>query len=97
MPAARPSITPLLRPSEAAQVLGVCEKTLQKCRARGLRYVTVTNGAIRYRADDLQAFIEANTCHSEPPKAKSTNTTSKSAVVDFEAALAQTTTNKRKR
>ncbi|WP_420415885.1 helix-turn-helix domain-containing protein [Marinovum algicola] len=91
------AVTPLLKPAEAAEVLGVCEKTLQQCRARGLRYVTVTRGAIRYRADDLEAYIEANTCRSEPPKPKSGNTTSRSGVVDFAEALAQTTMKRRRR
>ena len=90
-------ISKLLKPSEAADVLGVCEKTLQQCRARGLRFVTVTRGAIRYREDDLLAYIEDNLCLSELPKPKSGNTTSKSKVFAFEEVVARPTMRRPKR
>lgn len=46
MPAAR-DIPQLYAPAETAAMLGVCEKTLQQCRAMGLRYVQITRGAIQ--------------------------------------------------
>lgn len=48
---------PLLRPSEAADILGVCERTLRKYRTDyGLPWVQVTHGTIRYKMDDLLDF-----------------------------------------
>ncbi|WP_366140567.1 helix-turn-helix domain-containing protein [uncultured Tateyamaria sp.] len=86
----------LLTPSEAADVLQVCQKTLQQCRSLGLRYVQITRGAIRYKPEDLQEFIEARTiqeCRSEKRARKTGTMTSNSKVVDF-MGLAKPTTSK---
>ncbi|MGR3605294.1 helix-turn-helix domain-containing protein [Sulfitobacter sp.] len=89
---------PLLKPSDAADLLGVCTKTLQECRRRGLKYVKVARGAIRYRADDLQDYIEAQTqCHSEQRKPASINTTSSSGVIAFEDLAGRRISKQRKR
>ncbi|WP_198007045.1 helix-turn-helix domain-containing protein [Roseobacter sp. CCS2] len=91
-------MTPLLSPQETAEILGVCTKTLQNCRALGLRCVRVTRNAIKYRPDDVQAFIEERTeCHSEQKRPASTNMTSSSKVVDFAEAVAPKTTKKLRR
>ena len=88
---------PLLKPTDAAEILGVCVKTLQECRRSGLKYVKVARGAIRYREDDIQEYIRAKTeCHSEPRKPASTNTTSSSQVIAFEDLVGRKTTKKRK-
>ncbi|MGS4981700.1 MULTISPECIES: helix-turn-helix domain-containing protein [Pseudosulfitobacter] len=88
---------PLLKPIEAATFLGVCTKTLQECRRNGLKYVKVAKGAIRYRADDLEEYIEAQTqCHSEPRRPVSINTTSSSGVIAFEDLAGRKTSRQRR-
>ncbi|WP_082849476.1 MULTISPECIES: helix-turn-helix domain-containing protein [unclassified Sulfitobacter] len=90
-------MTPLLKPSDAANLLGVCTKSLQECRRRGLKCVKIARGAIRYRPDDLQEYIEAQTqCHSEQRKPASINMTSSSKVVAFEDLAGPKTTKTRK-
>ena len=89
---------PLMKPVDAANILGICTRSLQECRRRGLRCVKVAKGAIRYRMDDVQDYIEAQTeCHFEQVKPASINTTSSSAVVAFEALAERQTTKRRKR
>lgn len=49
----------LLKPSKAAKVLGLAEKTLANLRSRGggPMYHKLSNRTIRYRYADLQTFI----------------------------------------
>ena len=52
----------LLKPREAAPLLGVSTRTLERWRADqsiDLRYVRLPRGQIRYGEDDLWAFIAA--------------------------------------
>lgn len=51
------SMTTLLTPDEAAATLRVSTKTLRRLRDRGLRYVMLTGGTIRYRTDDLKGSV----------------------------------------
>ena len=50
----------LLTESEAARILGFSIRTLQGWRYRGggPRFVRVSRGCIRYRREDLEAWIE---------------------------------------
>jgi excisionase family DNA binding protein len=82
----------LLTPAEAAARLQVSEKTLRRLRDRGLRYVMLSAGSIRYRAEDLSDFIEARVqqCRSAPKTPASGTTTSRSKVVDFTALAGRT-------
>ncbi len=88
----------LLTPAEAAARLKVSEKTLRRLRDRGLRYVMLSAGSIRYKAEDLVAFIEARSqeCRSAPKTPASGTMTSSSRVVDF-MALAGPKISKRPR
>ena len=89
-------IQPLLTAEEAATALSICTKTLRKIRERGLPYVTLPSGAIRYKLSDIENYIEGRTvtCHSAPKTRASGTTTSKRGVVDFMAHAAQKTTRK---
>ncbi|MGV8987775.1 MAG: helix-turn-helix domain-containing protein [Cypionkella sp.] len=87
---------PLLLPSEAAGLLQVSEKTLGRLRNAGLKFVLVGR-SIRYRADDLESYIESRTCHSAPKVRASGTTTSKSGVVDFMDLAGRKTSNKPRR
>jgi excisionase family DNA binding protein len=50
----------LLTHEEAADRIGVCAKTLRQLRKQGLiRYVAVTGRLIKYRPEDIEAFIES--------------------------------------
>jgi predicted DNA-binding transcriptional regulator AlpA len=55
----------LLTPEEAGRLLGVGIQTLSNWRTRkvGPIYVKVGQRLIRYREDDLQAFVDASTAH----------------------------------
>ena len=83
--------TPILLTSdEAAAALQVSTKTLAKYRARGLSYVMLSPGIIRYRPDDLTDYIaKATQCHSAPKPRASGTMTSRSRVVDFTDLVAQ--------
>ncbi|WP_084697134.1 helix-turn-helix domain-containing protein [Paracoccus marcusii] len=90
---------PLLwTPDEAAAYLKVSQKTLQRLRNRGLPYVMISSGTIRYRPDDLTTFIEdrVQQCPTARKARASGTSTSKSGVVDFTAVAARMTTRKRK-
>ncbi|WP_412174816.1 helix-turn-helix domain-containing protein [Albidovulum marisflavi] len=91
-----PERVPLLTPDEAAAELKISTKTLRRLRDRGLRYVMLTSGTIRYRADDLAEFVSGKVqeCRSEPRPAASGSTTSRSRVVDFSEAAARKTSRK---
>ena len=78
---------PLLTPAEAAGILRVSTKTLQRLAKAGLRSVRVGR-SIRYRPDDLAQFLEAAACHTAPKTRASGTTISKSGVVDFMAHAA---------
>ncbi len=59
--------TILLTPSQAAHQLGISERTLSKLRhERGLRYVLVSPRTIRYRANDLDDYLNAQAKVKEP-------------------------------
>lgn len=63
MPATPASIRPvlhLLTEKEAAKILGFSIRTLQNWRHRGggPRFVRVSKGCIRYRREDLEAWVE---------------------------------------
>ncbi len=55
----QPSPARLLRPAEAAEQLGVTAKTLERWRGAGdgPAYVRCNSKTIRYRSDDLDAFV----------------------------------------
>jgi excisionase family DNA binding protein len=53
-------VTALLTHDQAAARIGVCAKTLRQLRKKGLiRYVAVTGRLIKYRPEDIEAFIES--------------------------------------
>lgn len=56
----------LLTTKEAAQYLGVSEAFLERDRWAGARvpFIRVGARAVRYRLSDLDAYIEAQRCHS---------------------------------
>ena len=85
----------LLTPDEAAGFLRVSTKTLQRLRNRGLPFVMLTSGTIRYKQQDLTSFIEDRTeCRTARKARASGTTTSKSGVVDFMAVAAPKTMRK---
>ena len=55
----QPSPARLLRPAEAAERLGVTVKTLERWRGtgEGPQFVRCSSKSIRYREQDLDAFI----------------------------------------
>jgi excisionase family DNA binding protein len=58
----------LLTPEEAALRLHVCTKVLRRLRDRGLiRYVAVTDRKIRYRPEDVDAYLESRLRMAEQP------------------------------
>jgi len=59
MPSAAPTTPTILRRSEAAERLGVHPNTLASWVQRGwLAGVTMPNGEVRYRAEDVEALRE---------------------------------------
>ena len=58
----------ILKEVEAARILGVSERTLQGWRLRGGNtpaFIKLgTNGRVRYRVSDLDAWLQANTRRS---------------------------------
>lgn len=89
----------LLTPDEAADHLRVSEKTLRRMRSQGLPYIALTSGTIRYRAEDLNTFIDERTlqCHTARKARASGTTISKSGVVDFMEAVRPRITKKQNR
>ncbi|MEW8348574.1 MAG: helix-turn-helix domain-containing protein [Candidatus Thiodiazotropha taylori] len=62
-------IPQLLTPEDVAEILGVTTHTLAvwRCEGRyGLAFIK-TGRLVRYRADDVMAFIESRTQHSANP------------------------------
>lgn len=59
-------MTNLLNPARAAHLLGVTVRTLDNWRARGIgpAYYRL-EGQIRYRTDDIEAWLEANRVEPE--------------------------------
>lgn len=53
------TVPALLTPTQAAEVLGVGTKTLERWRSTGdgPRFVKLSPGTVRYRAVDLNAFV----------------------------------------
>ncbi|MFN3314798.1 MAG: helix-turn-helix domain-containing protein [Hyphomonas sp.] len=88
----------LWTPNEAAAYLKVSHKTLQRLRNRGLPFVMLTSGTIRYRADDLTNYVEECTqqCHTVRKARASGTSTSRSGVVDFTAVAGRTTMKKQR-
>ena len=72
----------LLTSAEAAALLKVSTKTLQRMHSRGLTAVHLSSKSIRYRLDDINDFIEGK-CHTGPQIRASGTMTSRSKVVDF--------------
>jgi excisionase family DNA binding protein len=59
----------LLKTNEAAKELGVTKPTLESWRCRGGGPVFVKYGrAVRYRTEDLEAFIEQSLCNNTTDK-----------------------------
>lgn len=59
----RPRTEPLLMDEkQAATLLGFSERTLQswRCRGGGPPFIRVSARCIRYRREDLEAWVEAN-------------------------------------
>lgn len=78
-------LKPLLKPIEAARLLGVSVKLLRRCRENGLRFVLVTSSAIRYSVDDVQAYIQANTTSQRKIAKPTVDTkTTRRGVVSFD-------------
>jgi excisionase family DNA binding protein len=58
----------LLTPDEAAERMHVCTKILRRLRDQGLiRYVAVTDRKIRYRPEDVDAYLESRVRMAEQP------------------------------
>ena len=55
----------LLQPREAAQSLGICERTLYALTKRGELPVIRIGRAVRYSVDDIRAWIEKSKKFSE--------------------------------
>lgn len=51
-----------LRPHEAARRLGVCPRTLRRWRVPRV----IIGGAVRYRPEDLAAYLAAHVVQSQP-------------------------------
>ncbi|WP_175482078.1 helix-turn-helix domain-containing protein [Gemmobacter aquatilis] len=85
-----------MTPDEAAALLRVSTKTLRRLRDKGLPYVMLTSGTIRYKPEDLTSFIAGRTqqCHSAPKARASGTTTSRSGVVEFMALAGPRTSRK---
>lgn len=83
-------LEPLLKESAAAQILGVCERTLRKERQAGRLPFVMVRGSIRYSPDDLRAYIErSRQCpipNAQRPR-RSRGAPDRPAVFDFEEAL----------
>jgi len=56
----------LLTPKEVSEALGVATQTLAKWRSdgTGMPYIKL-GGAVRYRADEVAAWVDANTVVTE--------------------------------
>jgi predicted DNA-binding transcriptional regulator AlpA len=56
------TITTLLNEKQAAQILSLTPRALQAWRVqgRGPKHVRISGACVRYRPEDIQAFIEAN-------------------------------------
>jgi hypothetical protein len=56
--------------SEAARFLGVEHRTLESWRRlrKGPRFIRYSARCVRYRLQDLQAWLDAQTIETEPPK-----------------------------
>lgn len=70
-PSARTSLEPLLAARAVAQLLGVGVSTLYEWQRKGLiPYVRLPGQGIRFRASDLQAWIESRVISPKIPLAK---------------------------
>ena len=59
----------LATPDQAADLLGVTPRALERWRASGdgPRYVRLSRSTIRYRVEDLDAFVASRLCASTAP------------------------------
>lgn len=89
----------LLKEHEAAERLGICERTLRKERQAGRLPYIKFGRAIRYAPADIEAFIEsARLCQSIAERVpRSGGTRSHSTVVDFEEARARRPNGQRRK
>ena len=94
---AQARIEALLDEESAARILAVCPRTLRKERKAGRLPYILIRGAIRYSPADLHDYIErARQCPSAGDQApRIGNSTSRSTVSDFAAALARRESGKR--
>lgn len=62
------SVSCLLTSRDVAKIIGVAEQTLRKDRAnrRGPKYVKRGKRCIRYRIEDVRAWMSANTVDPTP-------------------------------
>lgn len=53
---------PLLTGDEAAKFLGLSRRTLEAWRLHGIgpRYISFSRRAVRYKIEDLKAFVDAS-------------------------------------
>jgi len=51
----------LMNEKEVAELLNIKVRTLQawRCQNRGLKYIKLGGGAVRYKPEDIQAFIDS--------------------------------------
>ena len=66
----RRSITTLLTDVEVAEMLGVSISTVRRWRLfgnQGPKWIRVSKSAIRYRAEDLRAYVESRPSGGEQP------------------------------
>lgn len=58
----QPALASLLTPAEAAKRLGVGQRLLERWRSTGGGpcFVKMTGKTVRYRSEDLEAFISGN-------------------------------------
>ena len=61
----------LLSTAEAAQLIGLDPKTLENWRAlgKGVKFIRIGERAIRYRPQDVRAFIELGSGRADPQPA----------------------------
>ena len=63
-PTNSPASLPLMSEAEAAEFLGYTTRFLQERRRRGQgpKFVRISQRAIRYRPEDIRAWIESKLC-----------------------------------
>ena len=58
----------LMNEKEVAELLNLKVRTLQawRCQNRGLKYVKLAGGAVRYKLEDIQSFINSGLVEINP-------------------------------